>query len=359
MTSVIVATPFALSAITSSAGGTTKGIVDPMRVLVLGGTAFVGRAVVDEARTRGHQITVLNRGHQPPPEGTTALIGDRRTPNGLATLEGGTWDLVIDTWSGAPAVVRAAAKTLSGHAGHYTYVSSRSVYADAGPIPRTETAAVVDASPDSSDETDYAAAKRGAELAADQNFDGPVLHARAGLIIGPHEDVGRLPWWLNRTARGGPTLAPGPRDLPLQYIDARDLATFLLDAAAHGRTGPYNLTSLSGHTTMGELLDTANTITGGHADLRWTDPEPILEAGITPWTDLPIWFPPGNDHAFVHRGDVSKAIAAGLRLRPIGDTIADTWAWLQTIGGTPPQRPDRNPVGLDPNREAALLASIE
>jgi nucleoside-diphosphate-sugar epimerase len=329
-----------------------------MRLLVLGGTEFVGRTVVDEARTRGHQITVLNRGHHPPPEGTTALIGDRRTPTGLTALHGGTWDVVVDTWSGAPSVVRDAAKTLSGHAGHFTYVSSRSVYSDGATIPLTETAAVVEASPDSGDETDYAAAKRGAELAAEQNFDGPVLHARAGLILGPYENIGRLPWWLNRIARGGPTLAPGPHDLRLQYIDVRDLATFLLDAAEQGLTGPYNLVSPPGHTTMGELLETANTVTGGHADLRWTDPETILDAGIEPWSDLPIWLPPGNDHDFMHGGHVTKATKAGLRVRPIGDTVADTWAWLQGIGGTAPQRPDRKPVGLDPDREAAILSGI-
>jgi 2'-hydroxyisoflavone reductase len=173
-----------------------------MKLLVLGGTGFVGRAVVDEARTRGHTITVLNRGHRPPPPGTTALTGDRRTPGGLTALTGGTWDLVVDTWSGRPTAVRDAARTLSGRAGHYTYVSSRSVHADAGTPARTEDDDLVDASPDSDDDNDYARAKRGAELAADQNFTGPVLHARAGLILGPHEDIGRLPWWLHRLARG-------------------------------------------------------------------------------------------------------------------------------------------------------------
>jgi 2'-hydroxyisoflavone reductase len=347
--------PVPLSAITPSTRGTADGIVDAMKLLVLGGTAFVGRAVVDEARTRGHDITVLNRGHRPPPPGTTALTGDRRAPDGLAALTGHTWDLVVDTWSGRPTAVRDAARALAGHAGHYTYVSSRSVYA--GSTTRTEDAAVVDASPDSDDETDYAAAKRGAELAAEQNFTGPVLHARAGLILGPHEDIGRLPWWLNRLARGGPTLAPGPKDLTLQYIDARDLATWILDAATHGHTGAYNLVCPPGHTTTGEFLDTANTVTGGHADLRWTDPQTILDAGIEPWIDLPIWLTPGPDHDYMHGGDVTKALRTGLRNRPVAETITDTWTWLQKIGGIAPQRPDRVPVGLDPAREAAVLAA--
>jgi 2'-hydroxyisoflavone reductase len=326
-----------------------------MRLLVLGGTGFVGRAVVDLALRRGDDVTVLNRGHRQTPPGVTALIGDRTTPDGLATLRDQDWDAVIDTWSAAPRVVRDSAQALSGHAGHYTYISSRSVYADGGGPPLTEDSPVVDADPDAGP-TDYATDKRGAELAT-RRFDGPVMLARAGLILGPGEDIGRLPWWLMRLARGGPTLAPGPADLPLQYIDTRDLAGFCLDAATSRLAGAYNLVSPPGHTTMGELLSTANILVGGHADLRWIDPEPILAAGVQPWTDLPIWLPPGDDHDFMHGGDVSRALAAGLRLQPIGDTIADTWSWLQDIGGTPPQRADRPPVGLAPDLEAKLLAA--
>jgi 2'-hydroxyisoflavone reductase len=325
-----------------------------MKLLVLGGTGFVGRAVAVEAVARGHQVTVLNRGHRPSIPGVRPLVGDRLAPDGLAALGDGTWDAVVDTWSGDPAAVRSAAAKVKGRAGHYAYVSSRSVYTEGGEPPLTEDAPVVE--PD----TDfvYAGQKRGGELAAEQEFAGPVLLGRAGLILGPHEDVGRLPWWLTRLARGGPTLAPGPRDLPLQYIDARDLAIFLLDAAAQGLAGPYNLVSEPGHTTMGDLLDTANEITGGRADLRWTDPQVILDAGIEPWTELPIWLPPDSaDYRQLHQGDVTKALAAGLRPRPAHDTIADTWAWLQSIGGAPPQRTDRPPAGLDPAKESAFLAA--
>jgi len=326
-----------------------------MKLLILGGTGFVGRAVIDEARTRGHHITVLNRGHRPPPPGVTTLTGDRTTPDGHAALTTGTWDLVIDTWSAAPRAVRDAARTLTGRAGHYTYVSSRSVYTGDGTPPLTEQAPVVPASPDAGNDIPYAEAKRGAELAAEHHFAGPVLLARAGLILGPHEDVGRLPWWLRRLAAGGPTLAPGPHDLPLQYIDARDLATFLLDAATAGRTGAYNLVSRPGHTTMGELLELCNEVTGGKADLRWTSPDTILAAGIEPWTELPIWLPPGPDHEHMHRGDVTKAFDAGLRTRPVRDTVTDTWAWVRTLGDAPVRRADRPASGLDPAREALLL----
>lgn len=327
-----------------------------MRLLVLGGTGFVGRAVVDASRARGDEVTVLNRGLRPPVPGVTALVGDRTAGAGLAALAGGTWDRVVDTWSGAPRVVRAAAAALTGRAEHYTYVSSRSVYADGATAPMAEDAPVVDASPDAGDEVDYATAKRGGELAAER-FGGDVLLARAGLILGPYEDVGRLPWWLGRLARGGPTLAPGPRDLPLQYIDARDLAAFILDAAAERRTGPYNVVSPPGHTTTGELLEIAAAVTGGRAELRWMDPDIIAAAGIQPWTELPIWLPPGPDYDFMHNGDVSKAIEAGLRVRPVADTIADTWSWLRSLPGTPAQRADRPPVGLSPDVEAKVLAA--
>ncbi|WP_433717043.1 NAD-dependent epimerase/dehydratase family protein [Actinoplanes sp. CA-051413] len=328
-----------------------------MKLLVLGGTGFVGPALIDEAQNRGHNVTVLNRGHQPPPPGTAGLTGDRLTPAGLTALTGGTWDLVVDTWSGRPSAVRDAARALDGRAGHYTYLSSRSVHADTDTPARTENDPLVDASPDSDDDGNYSAAKRGAELAAEQNFTGPVLHARAGLILGPRENIGRLPWWLNRLARGGPTLAPGPKDLKLQYIDARDLATWMLDAAEQGAAGPYNVVSPPGHTTMAELLETANEVTGNHADLHWADPQAILDAGIEPWMDLPIWLT-GNDYAFMHGADVTKAQAMGLKIRPVRETIVDTWTWLQQIGGTAPQRPDRTPVGLDAAKEADFLKAM-
>ncbi|RNF80182.1 NAD-dependent epimerase/dehydratase family protein [Streptomyces botrytidirepellens] len=327
-----------------------------MRLLMLGGTEFVGRAVTEAALARGWEVAVFHRGRHAPPPGATALHGDRIAPGGLAALEHGEWDAVVDTWSGAPAAVRAAAGLLADRARSYLYVSSRSVYTYPARAGLAEDGPLVDASPDSVD-VDYAQAKRGGELAALSAFGDRALLARAGLILGPYENIGRLPWWLTRIARGGPVLAPGPRDLPLQYIDARDLATWLLDAAERGLGGPYNLVSPPGHTTMGELLETCVRATGSPAELHWTDPDRILAADIAPWTDLPIWLPPGELHDTLHRADVSKAAAAGLRCRPITDTVTDTWAWLRGLGGAVPQRADRPRVGLDPQREAEVLAA--
>ncbi|MFJ5830155.1 NAD-dependent epimerase/dehydratase family protein [Streptomyces sp. NPDC093089] len=327
-----------------------------MRLLMLGGTEFVGRAVVEEALGQGWEVTVFHRGRHTPPEGVVSLIGDRTAPGGLAALEAGSWDAVVDTWSAAPSVVRDTARLLADRVGRYAYVSSRSVYAWPAAAGLAEDGPLVEGSPDDGD-VPYAEAKRGGELAAAAAF-GPerTLFVRAGLILGPYENVGRLPWWLGRIARGGQVLAPGPDTLPLQYVDARDLAVWTLDAVEAGLSGPYNLISPAGHATMGELLDACVRVTGSDAALRWTAPDAVLAAGIEPWTELPVWMPPGEMYDAMHAADVSRAVAAGLRCRPVAETVADTWAWLRSIGGTAPQRPDRPPVGLSPEREAKALA---
>lgn len=328
-----------------------------MKLLTLGGTEFVGRAVVEDALKRGWEVTVFHRGRHQAPPGAGELLGERGTEGGLAALEHGEWDAVVDTWSGAPAAVRETARLLAGRARTYAYVSSRSVYTYPAKAGLDEDGPVVDAAPDDGPDVDYARAKRGGELAAAESFGDHALLVRAGLILGPYENIGRLPWWLNRIARGGPVLAPGPRDLPLQYIDVRDLATWLLDAAHSGLGGAYNLVSPPGHTTTGELLGACAAVTGSGAELRWTEPEKVLAAGIEPWSELPVWLPPGELYDTLHTGDVSRALATGLRCRPVTETVADTWKWLRSLGGTAPQRPDRPTVGLDPAKEAAALGA--
>lgn len=328
-----------------------------MRLLVLGGTEFVGRAFVSEALALGWDVTVFNRGSHPPPPGVTALVGDRSRPGGLAAIERGEWDVVADTWSWAPSAVRDSAALLSGRAGRYVYVSSRSVYAYPAPVGADERAPVVEASPDDDDASDYARNKAGAELGAVAAFGDRALLARAGLVLGPYENIGRLPWWLTRVARGGPVLAPGPEELDIQYVDARDLAAWCLRAAGQGLGGPFDVVSGAGFATMGELLRACVEVTGSGAELRWTPPETILAAGVEPWIDLPVWLPPGETYGHIHGGDVSKALAAGLRCRPLKETVADTWAWLRSLGGQAPLRPDRPAVGLDPAVESALLSA--
>ncbi|WAL95124.1 NAD-dependent epimerase/dehydratase family protein [Streptomyces sp. Je 1-369] len=326
-----------------------------MRLLMLGGTEFVGRAVTEAALARGWDVTVFHRGHHAPPEGAHALHGDRTAEGGLDALADGEWDVVVDTWSAAPRVVRDAARLLAGRAGRYVYVSSASVYRYPGEAGSDESFPVVDGDPDA-DATAYAEDKRGGELAAVAAFgEERTVLARAGLILGPYENIGRLPWWLNRVARGGPVLAPGPRDLDIQYVDVRDLAEWVLDAAADGLHGAYNLVSPMGRITMGELLDACVEVAGPEAALRWTEPQVVLDAGIEQWSELPVWLAPGELHDTMHRTSSEKAVAAGLGTRPAAETVRDTWEWLRSIGGSAPQRPDRPVVGLAPEKEAKAL----
>ncbi|MFD3500520.1 SDR family oxidoreductase [Streptomyces sp. NPDC058676] len=332
-----------------------------MRLLMLGGTEFVGRAVVEAALGRGWEVTVFHRGRHEPPTGVRSLHGDRTAPDGLAALAEGEWDVVVDTWSAAPRVVRDSARLLRGRAERYVYVSSCSVYAWPRGAGHGEDAPLVEGASADADQSDYARDKRGGELAAVEAFGADrSLLVRAGLILGPYENIGRLPWWLTRMARGGPVLAPGPRDLPIQYVDVRDLAQWTVDSVERQASGPYDIVSPSGHATMGTLLDACVDVTGGAAELRWTDPDVVLDAGIEPWLHLPVWLPPDSEgHAALHSADVSRAIGTGLRSRPVAETVADTWTWLRSIGGTAPQRPDRPTVGLDPELEAKVLATSE
>ena len=328
-----------------------------MRILVLGGTSFVGRSVVTAAVDRGWSVTTFNRGlgswAHPQAERVT---GDRLRPSDLAPLSSGRWDAVVDTWSGAPRAVRDSAGLLAGRAGRYLYISSRAVYAPPPPPGLDETCPTVAASPDA-DATEYAQDKRGAEIAVEAAFGDRAVLARAGLILGPYEDIGRLPYWLLRIERGGEVLAPGPPDLPMRYIDARDLAAWLLDAAEGDVSGPVNLVNPPGHTTMRRLLDAAVAATGSDAELVWVDPAAIEAAGIDRWTELPGWIPPGPMYAGLLSTNVERAYASGLRSRPVEETVADTWAWLVAAGRVLPHQPGRPPLGRDPAKEQAALAA--
>jgi 2'-hydroxyisoflavone reductase len=333
--------------------------MDLMRLLVLGGTHHVGRAVVEEALARGDEVTTVTRGVSgAPAAGAAARYADRTDPEQLrAALGDDTWDAVIDTWSLAPRVVRDSAELLADRARHYGYVSSRSVYAWPIPPGADETAPVVEADADSEESADYAAAKMGGELATLRYFDGRSVLARAGLILGPYEGVGRMPWWLRRIERGGDVLAPGPRDLPLQYIDGRDLARWMLHAADEGISGTFNTVSRPGHATMESLLTAAVAATGSNANLVWVAPEVLDAAGVQGWTELPVWISPDGEGASLHDGNVDAIYATGLVCRPVEETVTDTWRWLQAEGD-PPVKPGRPAHGLDPDKEAEILRRL-
>jgi nucleoside-diphosphate-sugar epimerase len=328
-----------------------------MRLLVLGGTRFVGRAVLQDALARGWDVTALNRGVTGAlPAGVTALRADRTVESDLReALQGKEFDAVVDTWSGAPRVVTSSASVLRAVAPRYAYVSSISAYAEGRPPGGDETWPTwPDADPDA-EETVYPADKRGAELAVLRSFPEALL-ARPGLILGPYEDIGRLPWWLDRASRGGRLVAPGRPDRPLQYVDVRDLAAWLLEGLEDGLSGPVDLVCPRGHTTMGMLLEAVVAETGGLAELAWIDEERVLASGAQPWTHLPCWLPETGEDAGLMESDTSRAVATGLRSRPVVETVADTWAWLRAEG-MPEQRADRPQHGLPAELEERLLAS--
>lgn len=324
-----------------------------MRLLVLGGTRFVGRAVVEEALSRGWNVTAVHRGVTGSlPPAVTALFADRTDRDALAEALGDSrWDAVVDTWSGACTVASGAAQLLAGRVSRYGYVSSASVYAWGSHI--DEISPVVDGDP-TADDGDYPALKRGAELGVMASFPDAVL-ARAGLILGPYEDIGRLPWWLQRIARGGVVIAPGRPDRPLQYVDARDLAAWLLSALAEGLVGPVDVISRSGHATTAELLQACVNVTGSDAELAWIGDDELTAAGAQPWTHLPCWVPERGEFAGFLEVDTSRAAATGLVCRPIVDTVTDTWQWMLR-DPLPPQREDRDVHGLPAQIERRLLS---
>ncbi len=332
----------------------------PLRVLVLGGTSFVGPALIDAARDRGHAVTAFSRGRSALHRADVEhLRGDRTSRDGRAALRNRSWDVVLDTWSGSPDVAAATAADLAT-AGYYGYVSTRSVYRWPVPPGADESAPLVEvADCVTSDDPGerYAGNKRGAEQAVLEHFAGRALLARAGLILGPRENIWRLPWWLQRMARGGPVLAPGPPDRPLQYVDARDLAAWTVRCAEAGVTGAFNAVGPVGAATIGSVLEACRRVTGGSASLVWATAADIAAAGIQPWTELPIWLPPHGEGVGMHDGDVSRALAAGLRCRPVEETVADTWAWLQATPAADPSL-DRPRPGLAPAKEAAVLRGL-
>jgi 2'-hydroxyisoflavone reductase len=323
-----------------------------MRLLVLGGTVFLGRHVVRLALARGHDVTLFHRGKSNPgvfPE-AEHVLGDR--DGGLAALDGREWDAVVDTSGYVPRVVGASAAALSGRAGHYTFVSSGSVYPH--PVPRgaDESAAVGELDDPAIEEVTgetYGPLKALCERAATDAFSGPVLNVRAGLIVGPHDPTDRFTYWPLRMARGGPVLAPDRPEQPVQWIDVRDLAGWILDMAARGEGGTFNAAGPAEPATFRELLATCAEVAGGGSPV-WTDAAFLAEHEVRPWVDLPLALP--EEAEDMSTMSAAKAIAQGLAFRPLADTARDTLEWARARPADAPLR-----AGLVPEREADLLAA--
>jgi len=323
-----------------------------MELLIIGGTRFLGRALVDEARAAGHTLTLFNRGRSNPalyPD-VEQLHGDR--DGGLAALAGRRWDAAIDTCGYVPRVVRAAADFLAPAIDHYTFISTMSVYAE--PLAEgTDEAAPVGTIPDESIEEitggSYGPLKALCERAATEAMDGRALHVRSGLIVGPHDASDRFSYWPARVARGGEVLAPVSPDYGVQFIDVRDLAAWTLRATAARLTGAYNVTGPERPLPIGRLLDAARDLTGSDARFTWVPDDFLTAHDVGPYVELPLWVP--ADAGGFNSFNINRALAAGLTFRPVTETIADTLAWLAT-------RPDDTVwrAGLTAEREAQLLA---
>jgi 2'-hydroxyisoflavone reductase len=328
-----------------------------MKILILGGTLFLGRHLVEAALARGHEVTLFNRGKTNPglyPE-VEELHGDRSSD--LSALVGRAWEVVIDTSGYVPRHVRATAELVGETARHYTFVSSMSVYPSFEP--GTDEDAPLAQLEDEGVETvtgeTYGGLKALCEQAVEAVMPGRALHARAGLIVGPYDPINRFPYWVERVPRGGEVLAPGHPSRPLQLIDARDLSNWLIEQAERGTAGAFNLTGPDEPLSFGEFLATIKGVSGGDARFVWADDDFLIAQGIEMLDGLPLWLP--EQYLGFFRRGIAKALAAGLTFRPLSETVRDTLAWLPTRPTAAADKPGvQIKSGLTPEREAELLA---
>lgn len=333
-------------------------------ILVLGGTSFLGPAVVEEALARGHGVVLFNRGRTNPEMfGDLEQLRGNRDPDkdeGLAALEGRTFDAVVDTSGHFPRLVRASAELLADSVRQYVYISSISVYPDLSIIGIDESTPVATME-DPTLETFgdqfqyYGPLKALCEQAAESAMPGRATIIRPGLIVGERDNAPRFTYWPVRVERGGEVLAPGVPNEPVQYIDVRDLADFVITCIEDGTTGVFNATGpTAAPTTMAELLYGCKAVIGGDVTFTWVPADFLLARELRPWSDLPVWVPATGESAGLHRVDCSKAIAAGLRTRPLAETVRATLDWYHAW---PADKPFRWGGGLSPEREAEVLTA--
>ena len=325
-----------------------------MRILILGGTVFLGRALTDAALAAGHVVSHLNRCQSSGPDPRVeCLRADRTDESALrSAVAGKRWDVVVDTSGYLPGVVSMAVKALRSTAPRYAFVSTISVYS--GQDGFGEDASVApppDPVPDAMTPETYGALKAMCEAAVRDVHGEHALIVRPGLIVGPHDPTDRFTYWPHRIALGGTVLAPGRSGRRIQFIDVRDLATWMVSLLARDIGGTFNATGPAGTLTMGNLLESCITATRSAATLAWASEAFLQENGVTPWKEMPLWVPE-KDGGFL-QVPIGRALGTALRFRPLAETITDTLAWSR-------KRPVDHTwkAGLAPERETALLKEL-
>lgn len=338
----------------------------PLRILILGGTGFTGPFQVRYAISRGHKVTVFNRGKTHPgelPKEAEQLIGDR---NGqLDALKGRKWDVCIDIPTTLPVWVRDAAQVLQGNVDRYVFISTISVYSDnskpgmdeSGPLAEYKGADAMKETPQTlaaSRFALYGPLKVLSEKEAEKWFPGKALIIRPGLIVGPGDESDRFTYWPVRVERGGEILAPGSASDPVQFVDARDLAEWTIRMVEQGATGTFNATGPKSKLTIGEMLDRIKNATHSNAQFTWADADFLAANKVRPWSDMPVWVPPRGGSAGFSEVSIKKALDKGLTFRSITDTTRATLDWF---GKQSAERRAKLKSGLTPEREAEVLAA--
>lgn len=358
-----------------------------LRILILGGTGFLGPHTVEAALARGHTLTLFNRGrteqrkgglfegeedqierrygnrdpekHADETRDEAGNLKDPSSPKGLESLREGEWDAVIDNSGYVPRIVRASAELLAPRAKVYIFISTVSVYAANSAIEADESDPVgrlADPAVESMGASfeNYGPLKALCEEAAEAAFPGRCANVRPGLIVGPGDETDRFTYWPVRVARGGEVLAPGTPEDPTQYIDVRDLAAWIVRLAEERTAGTFNAITPSGERTMGGLLDACKAASGSDARFTWADADFLAANGVAAWGDMPAWIPARGDYAAFGRRSSARAIAAGLTFRDDLTTCTDTLAWWAKLDEA---RRSKLRAGITPEREAAALAS--
>ncbi len=324
-----------------------------MKILILGGTIFVGRHIVEAAIDRGHEVTLFNRGNHNPDlfSGIDRLTGDR--DGNLNALRDRAWDVVIDTCGYVPRIVRDSAELLAPAIDRYIFISSISVYADFS-RPKLdengELATLADPTLEEINGISYGPLKALCEKAVEESMLGRALIIRPGLIVGPHDPTDRFTYWPYHLAQGGEVLVPGEPERQVQFIDARDLAQWTIQMTERAEIGVFQATGPSEPLTFMDMLERTKQAVDSPARLTWVTEKYLIEQKVEPWMELPLWIV-GPEAKGLMTVDISKALAAGLSFRSLEATARDTLAWAKT-------RPANHEwkAGLDPQRETALLA---